>query len=80
MSIKKTQQQKISSLRRKDTMWIYKNPQGLQILEDVITSLSIKKVLAGQTDTFTVHRSLMKEERSDQLDIGKVLEWMIRYK
>ncbi|CAO0803434.1 unnamed protein product [Mucor circinelloides] len=27
-------QQKISSLRRKDTMWIYKNPQGLLILED----------------------------------------------
>lgn len=37
MSIRKTQQQKISSLRRKDSMWIYKNPQGLQILEDVIT-------------------------------------------
>ncbi|KAK4512734.1 uncharacterized protein ATC70_003440 [Mucor velutinosus] len=27
-------QQKISSLRRNDTMWIYKNPQGLLILED----------------------------------------------
>lgn len=28
-------QQKLNSLRKKDTMWIYKNPQGLLILEDV---------------------------------------------
>lgn len=28
-------QQRTSSLRRKDKLWIYKNPQGLMILEDV---------------------------------------------
>jgi hypothetical protein len=34
-------QQRTNSLRRKDKLWIYKNPQGLMILEDVIYYIPI---------------------------------------
>lgn len=72
MSIRKTQQQNISSLRRKDTMWIYKNPQGLQILEDVSAWLR-RTGIVELIDL--LYRNWTKDERNGPLDTERALHF-----
>ncbi|KAI8090296.1 uncharacterized protein B0P05DRAFT_594618, partial [Gilbertella persicaria] len=58
-------QQKISSLRKKDAMWIYKNPQGLQILENELNERRKKRIARQKASTRSSSNDLvspMKEQ------------------
>ncbi|CEP18936.1 hypothetical protein [Parasitella parasitica] len=56
MSTTLLKQQKINSLRRKDKMWIYKNPQGLLILENELNERRQKRSARHRSTVLEVNR------------------------